>query len=209
MARHAEVKEQEIIDAGVALEKSDKRANSGSIRVKLGNRGGFARIKEVWEKHINNRNAEEITVDSDVEIELPAEIQDSFERNSKQAIKNLEVITVNSFKVAQQIAEKRVSSTIEEYKAKIEDFEESEQQAGIALEACDSEIIELSDELDVLKQRYEELVACNAELKGKLSSANDNIAKLEAKETELNILRQDHGKLLGKYELLNDQNKRK
>lgn len=45
MARHAEVKEQDIIDAGVALENSGKRANSGSIRVKLGNRGGFSRIK--------------------------------------------------------------------------------------------------------------------------------------------------------------------
>lgn len=205
MARHAEVTKQEIIDAGLALEQIGKRANSGAIRVKLGNRGGFSRIKEVWESYVTNRVAEEVVADSDIAIELPAEIQENLERNIKQAVKNLENITANSYNVAQQIAEKRVSSTIDEYKEKIDDFEESEQQAGIALEACDSEITELNDELDSLKQRYEELVACNAELKGKLSSANENISKLEAKETELNILRQEHGKLLGKYELLNDQ----
>ncbi len=69
------------------------------------------------------------------------------ERNVKQAVKNLESITANSYKVAQQIAEKRASSTIDEYKSKIDDFEEPEQQAGIALESCDEQISDLHDEI--------------------------------------------------------------
>ena len=201
MARHAEVKEQDIIDAGVALENSGKRANSGSIRVKLGNKGGFVRIKEVWENHVSNRGAGDSDIDSDTDIELPAEIQDNLERNSKQAVKNLEAITVNSFKVAQQIAEKRVSSTIEEYKAKIEDFEESEQQAGIALEACDAQISDLHDELESLQTKNEKLLSENSHLSGQISSAVDRINALEKKESELFELKEQYGKLLGKYEL--------
>jgi chromosome segregation ATPase len=202
MARHAEVKEQEIIDAGIALENSGKRANSGSIRVKLGNRGGFARIKEVWEKHISNRGTGDSDVDSDIDIELPTEIQDNLERNSKQAVKNLETITINSFKVAQQIAEKRVSSTIEEYKAKIEDFEESEQQAGIALESCDNQISDLNDEVESLLNKNEKLLSENSHLSGQMSSAVARINDLEKKESELFELKEMYGKLLGKYELV-------
>lgn len=203
MARYAEVKEQEIIDAGISLESSGKRANSGSIRVKLGNRGGFARIKEVWEKHISNRGTGGSDVDSDTDIELPAEIQDNLERNSKQAVKNLEAITVNSFRVAQQIAEKRVSSTIEEYKAKIEDFEESEQQAGIALEACDNQISDLNDEVESLQNKNEKLLSENSNLAGKISSAIERINQLETKELELVNLQREFGKLEGQLEILN------
>ncbi len=201
MARHAEVKEQDIIDAGIALENSGKRANSGSIRVKLGNRGGFVRIKEVWEKHISNRGSVNSDID-DSDIELPAEIQDNLERNSKQAVKNLEAITVNSFKVAQQIAEKRVSSTIEEYKVKIEDFEESEQQAGIALEACDAQISNLHDELESLQAKNEKLLSENSHFSGQIASAIVRINDLEKKEKELFELKEQYGKLLGKYELI-------
>ncbi len=203
MSRPADVTEQEIIDAGVALENSGKRANSGSIRVKLGNRGGFARIKEVWEKHISNRGTEDSDVDSDTDIELPAEIQDNLERNSKQAVKNLEAITVNSFRVAQQIAEKRVSSTIDEYKAKIEDFEESEQQAGIALEGCDNQISDLNDEVELLQIKNEKLLSENSHLSGQISSAIERINQLEAKEKELANLQREFGKLEGQLELLN------
>ena len=203
MSRPADVTEQDIIDAGVALESSGKRANSGSIRVKLGNRGGFARIKEVWEKHVDNRVAEETIADSDTDIELPIEIQDNLERNIKQAVKNLEAITVNSYKVAQQIAEKRVSSTIEEYKAKIEDFEESEQQAGIALEACDNQISDLNDEVELLLIKNVKLLSENSHLSGQISSALERIIKLETKEQELANLQREFGKLEGQLEVLN------
>lgn len=202
MARHAEVKEQDIIDAGVALENSGKRANSGSIRVKLGNKGGFARIKEVWENHVKNREDANITSEEDVNIELPSEIQESLERNIKQAVKNLENITVNSYKVAQQIAEKRVSSTIDEYKAKIDDFEESEQQAGVALEACDEQISNLYDEIENLQGKNEKLLSENSHLSGQMSSAVERINDLEKKESELFELKEQYGKLLGKYELV-------
>lgn len=138
-------------------------------------------------------------------MSAPTEIQENLDRNIKHAIKNIEDITTNNFKVAQEIAEKRISSTINEYKVQVDDFEESEQQASIALENCDLKITKLNDELDLEKQRNEELIAENAKLEGVLSSANDNVAKLEIKSIELNKLTLEHGKLIGKCELLEQQ----
>lgn len=47
MARHAEVKEKEIIDAALILEKKGKIPNPGAIRAQLGFRGGLSRIRKV------------------------------------------------------------------------------------------------------------------------------------------------------------------
>ena len=205
MARHAEVTEQEIIDAGVAIEQLGKRPNSGAIRVKLGNRGGFPRIKEVWDNHLSTRESKGVNDNDDTVIELPAEIQENLELNTKKAIKNLENITKNSYKVAQQIAEKRVSSTIDEYIEKIDYFKESEQQAGIALEACDNQISDLNDELENLKNNNETMLSENSHLSGQLSSANDQINSLQLKEKELFELKEKYGKLQGMYEVLSSR----
>ncbi|AWB57843.1 DNA-binding protein [Colwellia sp. Arc7-D] len=202
MARHAEISKEEIIKAGVAIENAGKRPNSGAIRVQLGNRGGFARIKEVWESYANERSSESLSNDNETDIELPTEIQENLDINVKRAIKNLKDITINSYKVAQRLAEKRVSSTIEEYKSKIESFEESEQQAGIALEACDDKIADLYDELEQLQTKNEKLLSDNSHFSGQIESAMKRITDLEKKENEFFELKEQYGKLLGKYEIL-------
>jgi len=202
MARHAEVTKQDIIDAGIDLENLKKRPNPGSIRVQLSNRGSFPRIKEVWGNYVANRDTDGLSDEATTEIELPAEIQENLDRNIKQAVKNIENITANSFKSAQQIAEKRASSTIGEYKTKIADFEESEQQAGIALENCDLQISDLNNEIEEYQKKNEKLISENSHLSGQISSAKERISNLEKKESELFELKEQYGKLLGKYELL-------
>lgn len=205
MGRIAEFTDENIINAGLSLQKNNKPVSPFSIRNKIGG-GSSERIKEVWNIYLKAQP--ELMESDDIAVELPTEIQENLDRNIKHAIKNIENITANNFKVAQEIAEKRVSSTINEYKVKVDDFEESEQQASIALENCDLKITILNDELDLEKQRNEELVAENAKLEGVLSSTNDSVAKLEIKSVELNKLILEHGKLIGKYELLEHQMKK-
>ena len=205
VGRIAEFTDENIINAGLSLQKNNKPVSPFSIRNKMGG-GSSERIKEVWNIYLKEQP--ELIESDDIAVDLPVEIQVNLERNIKHAIKNIEDITINNFKVAQEVAEKRASSTIHEYKVKIDDFEESEQQANIALENCDLKITELHDELDLLKQQNEELVAENAKVEGVLSSTNNSIAKLEIKSVELNKLILEHGKLIGKYELLEHQMKK-
>ncbi|MGK0234712.1 MAG: hypothetical protein ACI9EK_001238 [Psychroserpens sp.] len=130
MSRPPEVTEKEIIDAGIALEERGRFPNPGAIRGELGNKGSFTRINKIWENYVQSREACDTPDENDTEIDLPADILENLENNIKQAIKNTKNITISSFKSAQKIAEKRIFSTIEEYKSKVAYFEESEIQAG-------------------------------------------------------------------------------
>ena len=105
-------------------------------------------------------------------------------------------------KVAQQVAEKRVKSTIDDYQSKILEYEESENQASLAIESSDNKIDELEAEIDVLQSRNEELVAENSRLLGLLEANESRIKQLEIKEVEFDKLQRAYGKLEGKFELL-------
>jgi hypothetical protein len=48
------------------------------------------------------------------------------------------------------------------------------------------------------------LIVINSKQEGQLSSAIGIIIKLEAKEADFDELKKEHGKLLGKYELLTE-----
>lgn len=199
MGRIAEFSEEDIINAGKSIQK-DGPVSVYSIRNKL-NGGDSKRIKEIWNNYLaDNPPAKEI---KDVKpIDLPTEIIDELNKNSGEIKNRLEKLSVNGYAVAQRIAEKRVESTIAEYKSKINEFEESERQASIAIESCDRQILNLNNDLESLIKKNEELVAENANITGILSSAKITIAKLENKESEFDKLKQDYGKLLGKYEML-------
>ena len=178
MSRPPEVTEKEIIDAGIAIESGGNNPNPGSIRGKLG-KGSFTRIKKIWERYVQSKEACDIPDESDTEIDLPADILENLENNIKQAIKNTKNITISSFKAAQKIAEKRIFSTIEEYKFKVAYFEESEIQAGIVLDNCDLEIYKKNEEIDLLKQKIEDLIEANGKLLGKNEMLEEQINHLK------------------------------
>lgn len=199
MGRHAEVTEEEIIQAGEEIERSGKNANSGSIRSKLGGRGGYPRIRIVWETYKSNSSDTEENTD---EINLPTEIEDNLENIRKQVIKQLTQITKSSYSIAQQLVEKRLSSTIEEYKKKIVDFEQFEQDASESIEQCETEINELNDLNKALTLQYEELNTSNIKLATELSLSKEKISKFEQKEDEFQQLKDRYSKLQGMYEVL-------
>ncbi|GGF00282.1 hypothetical protein GCM10011611_02360 [Aliidongia dinghuensis] len=59
MGRPQEVSDQEIIDAGLAIERDAGRpARPDAIRVRLGGRGNAGRIRRVWEEFVTRREQE-------------------------------------------------------------------------------------------------------------------------------------------------------
>jgi len=202
MGRIAEFSEEDIINAGKSIQKGGP-VSVYSIRNKL-NGGDSKRIKKVWNNYLAN-NPSEKEIEDIKPIDLPTEIIDELNKNSDEIKSRLERLSINGYAVAQKIAEKRVESTIVDYKSKINEFEESERQASIAIESCDRQILELNNDLESLLKKNEDLVAENANVTGILSSAKITIAKLEGKESEFDKLKQEYGKLLGKYEIMNER----
>jgi hypothetical protein len=199
MGRKAEFSDQQIIDAGKAIESEGKPISTFAIRNRL-NGGSSERIKTVWAEYTAHQ--ETIIEEEIPDIELPTEISEKLEKNQQTAKSQLEKLAIESFRVAQQVAEKRVKSTIDDYQSKIREYEESENQASIALESSDKKIDDLEGEIDLLQSRNEELVAGNSKLLGLMQANNARIKQLEGKEIELDKLRRAYGKLEGQLELL-------
>eukprot|EP01093_Parvamoeba_rugata_P002146 TRINITY_DN126_c1_g1_i1.p1 TRINITY_DN126_c1_g1~~TRINITY_DN126_c1_g1_i1.p1 ORF type:complete len:188 (-),score=48.57 TRINITY_DN126_c1_g1_i1:19-582(-) len=185
MGRVAEFSDQQIIEAGKTIVKEGKPVSTFAIRNRL-NGGGSERIKAVWSNYITQQAAsvEEETPD----LELPAEIAEILEKNQITAKNQLKVLTVQSYKVAEQVAEKRVKSTIEDYQNKVHEFEESENQASIAIESSDKKIVELENEIALLQSRNENLISENSKLKGLFEASNNQNEQLKAKELEFEKL---------------------
>jgi chromosome segregation ATPase len=199
MARHAEVTAEDIITAGIEIEKAGRLVNPGSIRNKLGS-GGFPRIKNVWEEHKKQVGIIEI---DEPAIELPTEIADNLEALSKQMQAQLTKITKSSYGVAMHLAEKRVASTISDYKEKITELEQFEADANDTVQQCEKEHDELEIENENIRLKMESLSIDNATLIAQLANAKEVIIKLESKEKELNSIQQQYAKLEGKFESLN------
>jgi chromosome segregation ATPase len=199
MARLPEVTEEEIISAGQEIEQSGKPANPGSIRTKLGDRGGYPRIRTVWDKYKKGSGS---NGEDEHEIVLPTEIEDNLDRLSKKVITHLTQITKSSYDIAQQLAEKRVSSTIDEYKGRITEFEQFEQDASDSIENRESQIDELKEKNAFQEQQINDLKTEKIKIQAELEFSKVHIAKLEKKEKDLDNLQREHAKLQGKYEIL-------
>jgi len=196
MGRKVEFTDEQVIAAVKAIESEGKSVSTFAIRNKL--KGGSSeRIKDVWDAYKTNCQSAIKKGIADKEIELPSEIQEALKGNQRAAMTHLE-----NYRIAQQIAEKRVSSTIEEYKAKIIEFEDSEREASFAIESSDKKTEDLELDIESLSLKNEKIQAENSHLTGLLESMQERINKLEAKEDAYNQLQREFGKLEGKIAIL-------
>lgn len=201
MGRKAEFSDDEIIAAGNLIKSEGKFVSPYAIRNKLDG-GSSPRLKAVWTAYEKDQAHNESAHSTPQEIDLPHELKEVLERNQEVALKHLESSAVESYRIAQKAAEKRVGLTIEEHKLKINDFEESELQASIAIERSDQQIDELELKLDILNTEKQELLSANSRLLGQIESLHERVKHLELKEAAYSELQREFGKLEGKNELL-------
>ncbi|KFZ30784.1 hypothetical protein IDSA_06745 [Pseudidiomarina salinarum] len=173
MARHAEVTEQEIIDAALALEQRGKRPNPGAIRKALGDRGGLARIKSIWQRYCDNRDdplydssQDSLTLDS-----LPNTYAENVQTLIGKVTHAMEHMAIAAYHDAQQLFERRLKSLEATHEQALEHYKESERSADECVQKLESELDELQVELDGLAQQNAKLLIENAEMRGKLEAA--------------------------------------
>lgn len=173
MAHHPEVTEQEIIDAGLALEKRGKRPNPGAIRVQLGDRGGLARIKSIWLAYSDNRDdplyessKESLTFDS-----LPNVYAENVQTLIDKVTHAMEHMAIAAYRDAQQLFERRLKSLEATHEQALEHYKESERSADECVQKLENELDELQAELDGLAHQNAKLLIENAEMRGKLEAA--------------------------------------
>lgn len=171
MARHPDVTEESIIQAGLELENLGKTPNPGSIRAHLGYKGGLLRIKSIWENFVQRRESQFLQ-------EQPAEVTfealpDSYSSNAISLMKKvssaLEQLTIEAYLQSQKLFEKRLKSLEKTHLQKLEQFTEGEKSADESIVKLENELDTLNHELQQLAEQNAKLLVENAEYRGRLA----------------------------------------
>ena len=171
MARHPEVTEKAIIQAGKQLEAEGKIPNPGSIRAHLGFRGGLARIKSVWETH-QQENGVSHPSGGLTELSFDA-LPESFAEQAKQLMTSvdnaLEQLVVNAYGYGQRMFEQRIATLEKEYDSKLMVFAQAETDADRCIQRLESELRDVQSEANKLAKQNASLLIENSELRGRLA----------------------------------------
>ena len=172
MARHPEVKEKEIIEAGLLLEQKGKMANPGAIRAQLGFKGGLVRIRQIWEKYKMTVDENAIGASSSGMKfeELPSTIADVSEELLIKQRKVIENIIVESFLHCQRTYDARLEEKTQKYESDISFYKEYEVNVDESISKLEKELKEVQVEATELAKQNANLVVENASLKGQVLS---------------------------------------
>lgn len=171
MARHAEVKEKDIIAAGEAIVAQGKLPNPGAIRAKLGFKGGLLRIKRIWEKH--NDNSLDSIEDSTVSCELsdlPAEIVEAVNEMIEKQRFQLEQIIIHSYQRCQTVFERRLSESEAKSNELHAYYRDYETQADESIQRLETELKSSIKLLEESKRQNEKLRLENSRITGSLEA---------------------------------------
>lgn len=172
MARHPEVKEKEIIEAALTLEKSGKTPNPGAILASLGFRGGLIRIRDVWDSYNAKRvgnlgeiDSQELSLD-----DLPSDISDAAVQMITRQREQLEFLIISAFRRCQKLYEKRADDLILKHQESLNFYKDYETSADQSIKLLETGIDELQSELKILAKQNANLLIENSKLSGQVAA---------------------------------------
>jgi chromosome segregation ATPase len=176
MARHPEVAEKEIIEAGLGLEQKGKIPNPGSIRAQLGFRGGLTRIRRVWEAHEEKRGGSDVENDTQFTMDdLPTELSDAYRYLILNQQKTLENLVIQAYTRCHAIFEKRLDQHLEQHNQSLQHFKECEASADESIQQLEDDLHSIQSEVKDLADQNAKVILENAELKGKVKAYEQSL----------------------------------
>jgi len=181
MARHPDVSEESIIQAGLELENLGKKPNPGAIRAHLGYKGGLLRIKSIWERFIQKRESEFLQ-EQPLEITLDA-LPESYSNNAIELMKKvstaMEQLIIEAYVHSQHLFEKRLKTIERTHQEKLEQYVEGEKSADESIAKLESELDDLNQETQKLAEQNAKLLIENAEYRGRLAVFDSTFENIE------------------------------
>ncbi|WP_371194633.1 DNA-binding protein [Glaciecola sp. SC05] len=171
MARHPEIKEKDIIEAGLALEEKGKMPNPGAIRAQLGFRGGLIRIRDVWNKHQAKQIGAISTDEHQMLLEdLPSEIADATEQLIVQQKTQLERLVVCAFQRCQSLFDKRLDDHLSKHNQQMAFYKDYETNVDVSIKKLEDDAKDMQTELKDLAEQNAKLLIENAKLAGQVAA---------------------------------------
>ncbi|MEQ3657363.1 MAG: DNA-binding protein [Glaciecola sp.] len=185
MARHPEITEKQIIEAGISIEKQGKTPNPGAIRAKLGFKGGLLRIRTIWDKHVAEQE-DGLVSNNDTGIsfdDLPSELYDAANDLIEKQKHHLENTVLHAYLRCQAIFEKRLNEQIKEYETRLNYFKEYELSVDESIEKLENKVSALQSQNIDLNDELRRLTVENSQLKGSIETYEKLLPKTSVKSS--------------------------
>jgi len=166
--RPAEISNEQIIEAGQALQAIGRNITGFALRQKVGG-GNPARLKQVWDEHINSQavtSVEPVT-------ELPAEVAEEVATVAKALTERLATLAVDLNDRAVKAADRRVHDVV--------------RSAAEQRDQAERELADAAQTVEDLESQLEDAGTAAAALRGELTEA---LAQGQAQAVELAQLRE-------------------
>lgn len=178
--RPNEVTDEQIIQAGLALESAGTRVTGTALRKIIG-AGMPSRLLRVWNAHKegNPASTTEVAV-------LPVELEDALKPITDQLNASLRQLVGNLHQTSTRIAERRVTEITHAAEQEREAFETDLDQASEMLDNAEQANAKLREELAQLREAYTQKSSELAQVSERLEHAQDNVrsARLQATEAQ-------------------------
>lgn len=166
--RPAEISNESIIEAGLALQEAGRNITGFALRQKIG-AGNPSRLKQVWDEHVNSH----ATTPAEPVAELPIEVAEAMAAVTKELTDRLATLAVELNDKAVKAAERRVTEVV--------------RAAGEQREQAERELADAAQTVDELELKLEERATAFGVLETKLTDANTSN---QAQAVELAQLRE-------------------
>jgi colicin import membrane protein len=177
--RPADYSEEQIIEAGRALQEAGKRVTPFGIRERVGG-GKPQRIREIWERYIAGEH--EQSARPEQLVELPAEFEEQVQGMTTALINDLTALSKRLYARADEIAESRTR--------------EAMQAAKKAKQSAETDVVEAERLIEDQDAKIDALEAQGAALRTELDHAKREHDRLEKeKGDEIAALRVENTRL--------------
>ena len=177
--RPADYSEEQIIEAGKALQEAGKRVTPFGIRERMGG-GKPQRIREIWERYLAGER--EQSAGPEHVVELPAEFEEQVQGMTTALINDLTALSKRLYARADEIAESRTR--------------EAMQAAKKAKQSAETDVVEAERLIEDQDAKIDALEAQGAALRTELDHAKREHDRLEKeKGDEIAALRVENTRL--------------
>lgn len=172
--RPIEFTPEAIIQAGQQLQAAGRAITGFAIRQKIGG-GNPARLKQVWEEHINSS----VVTKAEPVAELPVEVAEEVANVTKALTERLAAMAVELNDKAVKTAERRVADVIRAAGEQREQAERELADAALTVDDLESQMDEAKAEAVALGERLSETQAINQEQAVELAQLRERLALTE------------------------------
>jgi len=178
--RPAEISQEQIIEAGKALQAEGRNITGFALRQRVG-AGNPARMRQVWDEYVQTQAGAVAAP----EVELPAEVAEGLASASQALVDRLSALVASLNEQAVRAADRRVTEAVRSAGEQREQAERELADAAQAVEELEARLRQAQEQGEALRQQLEALQAAHQAQAVELGQAQARAQTLQESQAAL------------------------